>query len=92
MALGDAIEQVLLRNRQTETVDRDGKPCGPTLLACSCCGAGRGEEHRRSCYVWSNKWAAHFARVRERASYGTGPATRAVKEERVRLPPVYLPR
>jgi hypothetical protein len=30
--------------------------------------------------------------VRERASYGTGPATRAVKEERVRLPPVYLPR
>jgi hypothetical protein len=46
--------------------DRFGKPCGPTLLACSCCGAGKGEEHKRSCYVWSNKYAAHFERQRVR--------------------------
>jgi len=34
------------------STDRDGKPCGPTLLHCSCCGAGKGEEHGPKCYVW----------------------------------------
>jgi hypothetical protein len=80
------------RRTQMDTVDRDGKPCGPTLLACSCCGAGKGEEHRRSCYVWSDKWRAHRERVRA-ASYGTSPFMQALREERerVRLTPGRVP-
>jgi hypothetical protein len=70
----------------TPGVDRDGKPCGPTLLACSCCGCGKGEEHTRSCYVWSSRYGRRIhcwnaaCVVLERAlaaqSYGTSPLLR----------------
>jgi hypothetical protein len=42
--------------RSSPGFDRDGKLTGPTLYYCSHCGAGKGEEHKRECYVWSNKW------------------------------------
>jgi hypothetical protein len=82
---GRAISSLDLPSARAGAVDRGGKPCGPTLLACSCCGCGKGEEHKRSCYVWSNKWAAHHERQRIAGYYGMSPFMQALREERERV-------